>query len=498
MKLVLNDDATSPKRHSQFHTITFNLKAPAKVRHSKMNGRSHLVVPCVMMTEGVHEGSEGPLLYTKEALATNTQLWNNKPIVVHHPRRNGANVSACDPDIIDRYGVGVLMNTRWEEGGLRTECWLEEAKTEQVDNRVLDALNSETVMEVSTGLLLDVEEEEGEWNGEKYRGIALNHRPDHLAILPDRIGACSIKDGAGLLRNAAEGDDPKSKLAAYHLALVNEMSASDLYNKITTKLREGNKDAWVLDVWDAFFIYSDQQSKEWYQKYTLDDDEVKFEGIRQSAEKEVRYKLSDGSYVGNVGQANKEIQMDEKERKALADKAIANAKSPWTEEDRDTLMKMSDKHLEWVGNAVEPKEEVDPTETPTEPTITKPKVEKNTTETPTEPAPAGNVEPTVEEYIENAPKGMQDMLRQGLAAHAQEKGVLVKKIMANVRNPFTKEQLEAKGVTELNGIAQLAEVPVVEPVAPAAHFGGQAPVAPTGAQEEEPLVAPTLNFGTDK
>lgn len=34
--------------------------------------------------------------------------------------------------------------------------------------------------------------------------VARNHRPDHLAILPDQVGACSLADGAGLIRNAWE------------------------------------------------------------------------------------------------------------------------------------------------------------------------------------------------------------------------------------------------------------------------------------------------------
>ena len=45
----------------------------------------------------------------------------------------------------------------------------------------------------------------GDWNGKAYVGIARNYRPDHLAILPDMKGACSIADGAGLCRNHERG-----------------------------------------------------------------------------------------------------------------------------------------------------------------------------------------------------------------------------------------------------------------------------------------------------
>jgi hypothetical protein len=36
------------------------------------------------------------------------------------------------------------------------------------------------------------------FNGVKYEGIARNLRPDHLAILPDDKGACSLEDGCGV------------------------------------------------------------------------------------------------------------------------------------------------------------------------------------------------------------------------------------------------------------------------------------------------------------
>jgi hypothetical protein len=56
-------------------------------------------------------------------------------------------------------------------------------------------------MEVSTGLFADCVMDKGSWNGESYEYVAQNIRADHLAILPDSDGACSVKDGAGLLVN---------------------------------------------------------------------------------------------------------------------------------------------------------------------------------------------------------------------------------------------------------------------------------------------------------
>ena len=53
------------------------------------------------------------------------------------------------------------------------------------------------MMEVSTGLFSEIEPKPGVFKGRHYKGVVRNLRPDHLAILPDSIGACSIADGAG-------------------------------------------------------------------------------------------------------------------------------------------------------------------------------------------------------------------------------------------------------------------------------------------------------------
>jgi len=219
--------------------------------------------------------------------------------------------------------------------------------------------------------------------------------------------------------------------------------------------------------------------------HEVKDDEPKLVGIRQAAVKETKYKLADGTYVGNV---LKETTMNEQERKELVDQLIANKESPYTEDDRKVLLALGDTHLQWVANVKETAEDPEGEGKPEDgKTDTKPEDGK------TEETPTGNAEPTVEEYIDKAPEGMRDMLRQGIASHAAEKDGLVKKITANTRNPFTKEQLEAKDMSELKSIAILAEVPAPASAPPPPHFSGQAPVTAAGAQEE-PLVAPTMNF----
>lgn len=175
--------------------ITTNL-APT-VRYEEFNGKKYLVVPMVLMTEGVHAGSNGPLFYPRAELAKTPVTWNMKPVVVYHPTRGQ---TATDPDVARRRQVGIIMNTRWDNGKLRAEAWLERDRLATVDERILTALENDKMLEVSTGVFTDVTYAPGTWNGTEYEYVARNYRADHLAILPDRVGACSIKDGCGLLQ----------------------------------------------------------------------------------------------------------------------------------------------------------------------------------------------------------------------------------------------------------------------------------------------------------
>jgi hypothetical protein len=221
--------------------ITANISAP--IRHDTMEGRNYLVAPMIMLTEGVHAGSNGPLLYPKEELSKTPVVWNHKPVVVYHPTMNGQGVSACDPDVITNRKVGVIMNARFDNGKLHAEAWLEKDRADKVDGRIMKAIEANTVMELSTGLFTDNESSDGEWNGKKYVAIARNYRPDHLALLPDKKGACSIEDGAGFLRlNEVKGtsfvERLKSANATIQEALVlleNNVSSAHVEDKFKEK-----------------------------------------------------------------------------------------------------------------------------------------------------------------------------------------------------------------------------------------------------------------------
>ena len=173
--------------------------------------KAHLVVPVVMMVEGVHNGNMGPIFHSINELGKFPESWNGIPVVIYHPEQDGQAVSANSPDFIDSITVGRVYNTSVEGKKLKAEVWLDEDKLNKVSEKTLEEINDTKEVEVSLGMFTENEEEEGEYEGEKYAMIAHNHRPDHLAILPDQIGACSCKDGCGLGANTKKDIEDKQE-----------------------------------------------------------------------------------------------------------------------------------------------------------------------------------------------------------------------------------------------------------------------------------------------
>lgn len=423
------------------------------IRFEKLEGRDYMVMPMVMLTEGVHAGSNGPLLYPSAELAKTPAVWNHKPIVVYHPTENGQAISACEPAVISRRKVGIIMNTKYippsrgNVGKLRAEAWLETNRLKAVDDRVLDAINKGSMVEVSTGLFTDNEQTEGTWNKEHYDCIARNYRPDHLAILPDEVGACSVKDGAGLLRNAAGADMP--------------------------------------DLAHAYLCYP-ENGKLYKRDYS-----VNAEGEATLSGEPVEVDIFEHTSNG----ANTKGASAMKTRKQMVGDLIANANTHWEEGDREYLMSVEPEQLAKMlpvanedGAYKAPTGKVPMTATDGKDCDNADELEdaagqvkgkkpgsksgkadnkfddvnkggqmktaKDTEEDEDDAKPKQNQ--SVEEYCANAPEGVREVLMSGLQTLNTQKAQLITKITANKGNRFTKEWLATRGLEELQALASLA------------------------------------------
>lgn len=507
---------------NSLQSVTVNLQ-PTK-RYELLEGRKYMVVPMVMLTEGVHAGSNGPLYYPSTELAKTPAVWNHKPVVVYHPTMNGQAISACEPAVISRRKVGLIMNTAWEPGKggkpgkLKAEAWLEINRVKAVDDRVFNAVAKGEMMEVSTGLFTDNEAADGVWGKgkERYESIARNYRPDHLAILPDEKGACSIADGAGLMRNSAISyDETRTQL--------NELVQAAYPNKTNTA---SYLSPWVCDVYEDFCIYS-QGKRYLKQGYTVDDTgNVSLSGTPVEVRRRLTYTTLDGTTVNTEGAAPVT-------KSQIVNALISNEATQWVDTDRDTLMTLStsvltkmlpptdnagddtasDGHNDDNGETLEdgegqvkPKKQGSKTgATANAGAVTNADAskKKKDEESDDEACPPGmkmnaQAPQSVEEYIANAPAGMRDVLAASLRSHNAEKVKLIGAITANKANRFTKPQLMAKGLEELQALAALARSTAPVEAPRQNNFAGLGDVSGgdelTENEEQEALPLPTINY----
>lgn len=545
--LVRNDAKAKVTPVAETQTFTFNL-LPKQARLEKLEDKEYTVVPMVILTEGVHNGSNGSLYYPPDELGKTPESWDHKPIVVYHPEVNGKGVSACSPDVINTRKVGLMMNTKWDRKNkrLKSEAWIDAARANTVDERVMEGINTNTVMEVSTGVNIDQELTEGEWNGEEYDAIARNYRPDHLAILPDQIGACSTKDGAGLLRNAAAGSiTPKlhKKISALLRELgitSNAMSFDEIRTELNDALREklnipdnnvNGPYCWISDVYSNFVIY-EYDGKTFRLGYstsalgvTLDD------AMPEEVEREIKYRKV-AATANNRDQLQKEtpMKLNKEQRKKHIDGLIANKESGWSEEDRPVLDAMKDNQLTALSEAHEEEPEKEtPTTNATTTTqqqtdakkllvdsiLTKndygwtesdrlalmtfnvDQLSKFKLTAPAAGATTNQQQPfDYNAWLKTAPAPVQEMVQNSVQVMNEEKAKLIAVIANHESKTFTEDQLKSKPLGELRALARLA-APVVDPNAPQSmpgYYGGMAPTANVTSNTEEALELPVMNF----
>jgi len=449
--------------------VTVNFSS--SVRHDTMEGREYLVAPMVMLTEGVHKGSNGSLYYPRDELSKTPEAWNHKPVVVYHPTMNGVGVSACDPDIITSRKVGVIMNTRFdsETGKLRAEAWLEKDRIQKVDPRIAGSLERDELMELSTGLFTDNETVDGDFNGKSYSSVARNYRPDHLALLPDKKGACSIEDGAGLLQlNSA-------KQSTLQEAVVNSFG----------------KEVVAKDVVASQLIF-EKEDQLFRVDFTMNGSDFQFDNESLvNVSRQLTYQVNSDS------QTQGENEMAKSKVETKVEELISNENTNFTKEDQEGLLQLNEETLEKLQPVLNESEDEDSSEEEVaseEVAEEKTECSEGSDETcdAEQSETVENQQPvSAQEYVQNAPPEIRDLLESGLASHQRDRDALIDVIVANENNIFEKQQLAEKSMSELKGIAALAAKEDKVP-----SYAGAATPAPVGnnSSEEQPLLIPTMNW----
>jgi hypothetical protein len=176
-------------------------------RTEMWEGREHLVVPMVALMEGVIHAVNAKTaeFVPAAALAASVNKWKGHPIVIGHPVRDGHQISAHDPEVLAKHGCGFIRQAEMKGTKLGMEALIDPARLEKLGrHQLLADLRAGKGCEVSVGAFVTTNDKRSAFNGKSYEGEWLEIGPDHTALLPDGIGACSIAMGCGAHR-AAEG-----------------------------------------------------------------------------------------------------------------------------------------------------------------------------------------------------------------------------------------------------------------------------------------------------
>lgn len=175
--------------------LNFANQLQAAYREATLNGVAYLVVPGVPMREQVMKY----YFVNVAEISKCATAWNGVPLTINHPRENNGSVNVPDPDVPV---IGAFYNSTLDGTKLTGEFWfnVEKLRTAPGGATIEKAIRNNRMLEVSTGYFADEIDAEGSFENVPYTAVHQNLKPDHIAILPEAIGACSNENGCGVPR----------------------------------------------------------------------------------------------------------------------------------------------------------------------------------------------------------------------------------------------------------------------------------------------------------
>ncbi len=452
--------------------------ASAKVRTETLKGKNYLVAPVSMIKEGVWRGIGGtPILYTEREIEKSVIAWNHKPITVEHPTNSrGELVSGALTESLEKFSLGIILNAKYNRRTkkLQAEAWFEIDRFDQVEggDRIHSALLANQKLEVSTGLFVDASTVTGTFDNKEYSMTASNFRPDHLAIILSGEGACSVKDGAGLLVNKAEmtteevsEDIDKSRPELLPVFVGNAMELTSLLDKVRTAIyqayevyreNEPSTYAYIEAIYPSYCILCLQtggESTHYKQNYAIENDSVTLLEELIPVTRKVTYQVN-----------NTKENMERK----------------------DLIAKLGQEHSEFVANMSD--EQFKAFEKALQPSQAAPAA-------PAAPVAEKIVCNSVEELLSTyASDSVKNIVQDAVALAVKTREDLIEKIVANSKDVWTKEELASFQTAHLTKLAASVQAPASAKSNPAV-YAGEAFVGNQGKVDTS-KVAPPLPIPT--
>lgn len=470
-------------------------------RNESRAGKEFIVVPVVMMVEGVHHGSGGPTLHLQENFSQNPEDWNGAPLTAGHPEnQQGQYISAKEADP-DQWIVGYVDNAHVKDGKLKAEAWIDKQRAIAINPEVVNYITEGKKLEVSTGAVTRDSNVSGQHNGEQYNAVTLEYRPDHLALLPGDQGACSWRDGCGIRTNKKEDSNEMNEPKKERLPVVNNMQSNAAgYQQISEKIRNqlDRRDSearhhYLVEIYDDHFIYKvhdrDQGKEKYYkQPYAMkENDEVDYNGDPTEVRRDVEYvavqtntQTTNGScsctmkrtkFNANNNDTEETMSSDNKNAAQpsgeVMDRVVSlinNERTRFSKADRTWLLNLNEDQLEKL--------------LPTEPVATEVSREDALQ------ALQADLSDT-EKLVAILPEGVKEQVQHGIKAYADQREKHIKTIQAN-----TDETTWPKDV--LNGMEtdHLARIAKSVQRSDYSGQGGTAPVVNNSNGHDEEMLLP--------
>jgi hypothetical protein len=492
----------SNKNARSARCVRLLLAATGSIRTATFQEREHLVVPVVMLVEGVIHPVNAPTpeLVLAEELAKSPQGWNGRPVLPDHPAIGGEKVSANDPRILEAQAFGLVFNAHMEGKQLVGEAWLDSSRASRVGARavnVIERIRNAQMVEVSVGTFVVTEDKSGVYGGKQYKGIWREIVPDHMAMLEEGVeGACSIEMGCGAPRAATRyiisatgyvaanpedssmpiepsGEKKPAKTFREKVGeawgLLRFRGAKDDHDMSDEELRH-KLDAALFGIEPAYMgvvaVFSSESeviyavnpegSEQFFKRsYGLSDSgEVSLDKKKEEVRMETTFKPLMAASGCGCGENTGGEMKDRKERiKAL----IENDATPWKAEDQAYLEKLPEDRFEAHATLVEKKEPM-----AEEKAAAEAKTQADAKAEAEAKAAAAAKPVTEEEWLKGAPESIRTVIEN----HKKDVQAKHTRLLASLKDAtkgiYSEDELKAKSVEELERIARLAQAEVPE------------------------------------
>lgn len=253
------------ERSKDIGVIKNELSENLAKRNVDKAGREFIDVPAIILGEQVLYGAGGyefgAELVTEKALSNSVIQWNNIPVVIYHTGESARTIENLENERVGFIYNAEIIGYDEKPTNVRLKCMLrldvELLMLHEEGEDIINTFDAGDIMEMSTGYYVkDWQMQEGSFRGQEYVALQNEIIPDHLALLPNAVGAYSIEDGGGANREN-EGESMKdsdekrvAELIDERLEKVNELiderlkevptkdNISDLVGKVSDKMDE--------------------------------------------------------------------------------------------------------------------------------------------------------------------------------------------------------------------------------------------------------------------